>query len=178
MLLKEVGNEVKEPSKYKIFCDLDGVLADFVKGVQEILKLDYDDDRFEVDAQHRKEMWKAVGEYSLAGGKIWGELDMMPDAMVLWDYISRYPNTEILTATGDPKYGAGEQKHEWVPKHLGNVKVNIVRKAVEKSQFATPERVLIDDKEKAINPWVAAGGIGILHTSAADTINELKDLGL
>ena len=37
---------------------------------------------------------------------------------------------------------------------------------------------LIDDLENTINEWNDKGGIGILHTSAADTIKQLKDLGL
>ena len=37
---------------------------------------------------------------------------------------------------------------------------------------------LIDDKEENIKQWKAAGGIGILHTSAENTIKELQKLGL
>jgi hypothetical protein len=32
--------------------------------------------------------------------------------------------------------------------------------------------------EQTINEWKKGGGIGILHTSAANTIKELKKLGL
>ena len=37
---------------------------------------------------------------------------------------------------------------------------------------------LIDDMERNIQQWKDKGGIGILHTSAADTIKQLKELGL
>ena len=37
---------------------------------------------------------------------------------------------------------------------------------------------LIDDRKSNIDQWIASGGIGILHTSAADTIQQLKNLGL
>ena len=36
--------------------------------------------------------------------------------------------------------------------------------------------VLIDDEPKNIEAWEDAGGIGILHTSAKETINKLKEL--
>ena len=36
--------------------------------------------------------------------------------------------------------------------------------------------VLIDDRPKNIEAWENAGGIGILHTSAKETINKLKEL--
>ena len=34
------------------------------------------------------------------------------------------------------------------------------------------------DREKNIKEWRENGGIGILHTSASDTIKQLKELGL
>ena len=46
----------------------------------------------------------------------------------------------------------------------------------QKAAFAIEGAVLIDDREKNINAWVEAGGIGILHTSAANTIDQLKAL--
>jgi hypothetical protein len=47
-----------------------------------------------------------------------------------------------------------------------------------KAAYAKPNHILIDDREKSIQPWREAGGIGILHTSAADTISQLQKLGL
>jgi hypothetical protein len=37
---------------------------------------------------------------------------------------------------------------------------------------------LIDDRADNIQRWKDAGGVGVLHTSAADTIQQLKELGL
>ena len=36
----------------------------------------------------------------------------------------------------------------------------------------------LHDMEQTIKEWRNAGGVGILHTSAANTIKELKKLGL
>jgi hypothetical protein len=47
-----------------------------------------------------------------------------------------------------------------------------------KQLFSDKNRILIDDLAKTIDEWNAKGGIGILHTSAADTIKQLKKLGL
>ena len=38
------------------------------------------------------------------------------------------------------------------------------------------ETILIDDRMHSIGPWRSAGGIGILHTSASQSIGELKTL--
>ena len=42
--------------------------------------------------------------------------------------------------------------------------------------FAYEGSVLIDDRPKNIEAWEANGGTGIIHTSAAETIKELKKL--
>ena len=47
-----------------------------------------------------------------------------------------------------------------------------------KKNYANANSILIDDMQKNIDQWRAAGGIGILHTSAASTIEQLKKLGL
>lgn len=177
--------EVAETTEYKIFVDLDGVLADFQAGMEKAMSKVFggthvhDEDEYERSSKYRSKMWTGLRKYQDDhGGELWHELPLMPDAQQLWNYVKNY-NTEILTATGNPEYGAGDQKYRWVAKHIDpNVKVNLTRKAAEKSQMAAPHHILIDDKMKAIKPWVDAGGIGVLHTSAANTIAQLKKLGL
>ena len=177
MKLQEIKN-LENSSNYSLLIDIDGVLADFEKGVETLLNEPYDNKKYEADSKYRKQMWDAVRRYSAEGGELWYELPLMPDAMTLWNYVKKY-NPEILSATGDPKYGADSQKRRWIAEHFGsNVKVNLTRKAADKAQHAAPNRILIDDKMKAIRPWREAGGIGILHTSAANTIRQLKELGL
>lgn len=157
-----------------VYVDMDGVVADFAKAVQQLVPGWHEGGPKELDRQ----MWKEIARYQKQGGHFWYELDLMPDAMVLWNYVKKY-NPQMLTAAGTPEYNAGEQKHRWIAEKFGNnVKVNVVRRAAEKAQFANANAVLIDDKRKALDPWEAAGGIGVLHISAANTIAQLKQLGL
>ena len=44
--------------------------------------------------------------------------------------------------------------------------------------YKDENKILIDDMEKNIQQWRDNGGIGILHTSTADTIKQLKELGI
>lgn len=177
--------EIAETSDYKIFVDLDGVLADFVAGTNKAMSQVYgedhihDEDEYNRNSKYRSKMWTGLRKYQDEhGGEFWHELPLMKDAKQLWNYVSQYP-VEILTATGNPEYGAGEQKYRWVAQHIDpNVKVNLTRKSSEKAAMAAPNHILIDDKEKSIQPWIQAGGIGILHTSAANSIAQLKKLGL
>ena len=46
----------------------------------------------------------------------------------------------------------------------------------QKGMFAMEGSVLIDDRQKNLDSWIEHGGIGILHVSAEDTINQLKAL--
>lgn len=190
MRLNELSMEQEPQEKsYKIFCDLDGVLADFKSEMSnKVFKDtkdelggdgDYSDERYVNDPKFRSHMWKAVAAYQHKHGPvIWLHLELLPDAMQLWNYIKPH-NPQILTATGDEKYRALEQKRQWVTKHLGSaVRINHVRAAPLKVQFAKPDHILIDDQMRAIEPWVAGGGIGIHHTSAANTIAQLKKLGI
>lgn len=174
-------NEARRAKRYRVRFDLDGVLADFAGGVTKVLGEKYDDARYEREPEYRTRMWKALGEYQDAGHEFWSELEMLPDAKRMIDYVWRNvdPKFEVLSATGNPKFGAIEQKHRWVAENLGkSVIVTLVRKAVDKSKYAEPDIILIDDKPKAINPWKANGGIGILHTSANNTLRQLQKMGL
>lgn len=170
---------------YTIYVDLDGVLADFYKGATKAMRdIGADDtlvykDEHDQNKKDRDALWKAIYAYQQKFGYVlWRNLDTLPDAYQLWDYVKTY-NPQILTAAGPPRYHATEQKRGWVTEHFGsNVRVNSVERAMLKATFATPSSILIDDKMKAIGPWVSAGGIGIHHTSAANTIQQLKQLGL
>lgn len=170
-------------SRHKVFVDMDGVIADFDKLAKTLLGVDNTLARFDMDPKMKKELWKKVKEYEQTGGHMWRDLEPMPDAKLLWNFLEQlhrdglteYP--QILSATGQPHFGAEQQKREWIRKHFGShIKVNLTETAAQKSQFACSSCILIDDRPKAIDPWTAAGGIGILHTSAKNTIEQLKKI--
>ena len=57
--------------------------------------------------------------------------------------------------------------------------INLVKRA-DKRKFATTNdkpNILIDDYDKNIREWQAAGGIGVHHTDTSKTLNDLKRLG-
>jgi hypothetical protein len=68
----------------------------------------------------------------------------------------------------------------WLKKNARpNGKVHLVQRA-EKQRFAMTNgkpNILIDDYIKNIKEWEAKGGIGIHHTSPANTISQLKRYG-
>jgi hypothetical protein len=68
-------------------------------------------------------------------------------------------------------------KNLWVKDHIPGTKL-IFRQAKNKSDFAEPNSILIDDREDTIMSWKAKNGIGIVYRTTDQTINELKQLGL
>jgi hypothetical protein len=165
--------ELLEPS-YKIYCDLDDVLVDFLKGVQE--KVNPDIATREGWQKVKKEDWKKIVDMS---PNFWAELDWMQDGKQLWNYIKSY-DPIILTARPKTDPQARKGKLMWVKKHLGNkaYKSTIVTLGLLKQEHAGKNRILIDDYDRNIKQWRAAGGIGILHKNAMNSIEQLRKYGL
>ena len=63
----------------------------------------------------------------------------------------------------------------WIRKHVDpKVIITATIKGEDKAAFARPSHVLIDDRKSNIKAWTQAGGIGVLHRTADDTIDQLK----
>jgi 5'(3')-deoxyribonucleotidase len=161
--------------KYLIFCDMDGVLVDFDKGYKDLTG----QSTKHVKLQDKNEFWsllkKSLEKKGLTEYDYWVNLPWMSDGQTLWDYIKQY-NPYILTAPSmDP--GSKQGKREWVQR-LDGMKKIYFKPARFKQELSSNNRILIDDRADTIDSWRSKGGIGILHTSASNTIKQLKDLGL
>lgn len=151
----------------EIDLDLDGVFADFDGGILKITgKLPHE--------LEKRDMWKAVARNKT----FFEDLELLPDAMDLWNYVSKLPVTlRVLTGLPTVNDGAG-QKKRWVAKTLSDkIEVNVCR-SKDKYLFAKPGRLLIDDRTKMVEPYRDAGGLAILHRSTVETIGHLQALGL
>jgi PAS domain-containing protein len=171
-----------------IFCDMDGVLVDFDEGYKELTGVSTQ----QANLQGKNEFWdlyrNSLKEKNIPERSYWANLDWMPDGKQLWDFISPY-NPYVLTAPSvnfdipfEERYKVENNesmqgKTEWVQR-LPNMRKLYFRAAKRKADFAGPGKILIDDRKDTIDSWNANGGIGILHTSATNTIKQLQDLGL
>ena len=162
-----MGLEENEELKYQIYCDLDGVLADFELGYEKLTGVDLKGEFFSGE-----DFWKPI---SKAGVGFWVGLQWMPDGQRLWDYIKPFDPIILSAPSRDKSSRLG--KALWVRNKIPGTKL-LLRYAKLKQQLATPTSILIDDRADNINQWEAAGGIGILHTSASNTIEQLKKLKL
>ena len=163
--LKELLKEIEE-NKYTIYCDMDGVLVDFDKGYKDLTR------KLPKDAGDGPEFWEPIHKM---GASFWIKLKWMPDGHTLWKYINKY--NPILLSAPSKEESSKIGKRLWVKRNLPNAKL-ILRPASQKQQFSGENKILIDDRVDNIEQWKSKGGIGILHTSASDTIKQLKELGL
>jgi hypothetical protein len=164
----EIFEEGTEEKSHKIYCDMDGVLVDFEKGYEELTGRN-------IKGQHVSggpDFWDPITK---AGASFWVKLQWMPDGKQLWEYIKQY--TPVLLSAPSREESSKIGKYVWVKREMPGTKL-ILRSAERKQEFATPQSILIDDRKDNIDRWKEAGGIGIYHTSAADTIQQLKKLGL
>ena len=149
-----------------LYLDMDGVLCNFDKAYRA----------FDPQKEDRKKFRESVMTY-----KIFEDLEFMPDAQELLNYVSVLDdiNIEILTSMGtyDELQGheAKTQKLYWLHKHNIPYKANFVRAKQEKSNFAHDRAILVDDSTGCINPFNVKGGHGILHTKSSDTIQQIHD---
>ena len=152
----------------KLYVDMDGVLCDFNYGWKEFTGksitnwVTINDD----DWGYLKKQWPTF----------WMDLELMPYAEQLWDALSAY-SPDLLTAVPDSWKSAGIGKTSWARENLsGRPEVLAVsredKRKYAKQKDGTPN-VLIDDMEKNIREWNAAGGLGIRYISGKTAVGEV-----
>jgi len=173
------------PTKYNFFCDMDGVLCfldkmftscsgESVHGYAE---------KYGVAA-----FWKFP---DTVGEPFWSDMEWQPGGKDLWNYIKKYNPTILSAPSRQPSCHAGKLK--WLIKNIPELpNHNVQTKSKygwdgtskiilnsDKFRYVKDQYdILIDDTQKKIDAWNKAGGTGILHTSAENSINQLKTLGL
>ena len=152
-----------------IYCDMDEVLCAFLKGAKKAIGGDF-------PSEDKDKRWKLISQTK----DFWANLDWMPGAERLHDFITRY-DAYILSAYSNRDRNSKVGKMKWLKKNTKFKRANIhLVMRSEKQIYAMTDgkpNVLVDDYIKNIKEWEAKGGIGIHHTNVGKTISELKKLG-
>ena len=162
--------EELEKMEYEIYSDMDGVLTDFdasfMKASDGIRPSEYERN------MGKDKFWELIDG---KGVGYWVGMPWMSDGKQYWDYIKEYK--PILLSSPSRSQTSRLGKRLWVRNNLPGTKL-ILAQAKDKQNYAQKNRILIDDRPSNIDQWRESGGVGILHISAADTIRQLKELGL
>lgn len=152
-----------------LLLDMDGVIADFLSSYLVLgekigmpVKPPFSDNTRNPDLFR-----KAVLDHD-----IFLDLDLMPKAYELLDLIREKEQRfglkiELLSCLNskepDVISKAREQKIDWLKKHNIEWKPNFVLSNKEKSNYAKPTNILIDDSMSCITPFLNKGGLTVLY---------------
>lgn len=163
----------------ELYCDMDGVLVDLLAGYREL----HPEDKCltKLHGVGDEEKWEPM--FSVKN--FWEQLPKMSDANVLMDYFANNVPNDKLFILSAPQHlfpDCAIEKMRWLDENAPVFRIKRVHivKRKNKPQFAVQKdgtpNILVDDYKKNIKEWTAAGGIGILHTSAASTIEQLSEI--
>jgi hypothetical protein len=155
---------------YRLFLDLDGVLADFDAGVFRATG------STPAELGDRR-MWPVLARTP----GFYDQLPWMADGRDLWQFSQPF-HPVILTGLPIGRW-AEPQKRSWCARELGADVTVICCPSRDKAKHAAAllapgeTMVLVDDRLKLQTPWEDAGGRCVLHTSAVTSIAALRELG-
>jgi len=155
----------------KLYLDMDGVLCNFERRYFELYG------ELPGSMRNRKEFSNHWEDFIMT--KQFETLDMWPGAKKLILYAeSLTVPVEILTSSGGNKFHdkVAEQKMVWLKTKGIEFPCNVVSGRKNKANYATPKTILVDDTADVIQAFNAAGGIGILHKEAGNTLMMLEKL--
>ena len=162
--------EVSKEDLPDIYCDMDGVLCNFMKAADKAVGGSF----VTTDSDER---WNKINQTK----NFWANLEWMPGAKRLWSFVNKY-DAHILSAYSTNDSNSIPGKMKWLRKNAKltqRSRIHLVLRK-QKQDFAMTNNkpnVLIDDHLKNIKEWESKGGIGIHHLSVSTSLNELKKLG-
>ncbi len=150
----------------QLFCDLDGVLADFDGHYKRVFGVDPRDSTTRIN-------WRAMRDHK----DFFAGISLLSDAHVIWSWIEHH-HPVILTGIPNSIPEAAQNKKDWVAKYISPEVEVICCRSEDKWMHALEGDVLIDDREQYKHLWLDMGGVWITHRSAVETIKILDGMGL
>lgn len=166
--LIKLKRKTKLDTNFKIFCDLDGVLVDFERGIFELTGKP-------IENQTTSKMWQRVANCP----NFFERLEFTTYGKQMWEDINIICNSVPIILTGIPsstKRRYDIEKQNWCHTNLGD-HVNVITcNSSDKHKFASNNHVLIDDRIEIGRQWTESGGTFIHHITPERTIYELSTL--
>lgn len=164
----------------KIYFDMDGVLADFDRGVRELCHAEPSNLE-----KHTKEEDDVMWDHIRTVDHFYDRLEPVPGAIEFFLKVHGRYGDDCQILTGIPRAHrriahAAEDKKNWVARLISpDVIVNTVYRVGKKKYVSETENcILIDDYSKTVREWKALGGIAVHFVSVRETEQELEEMGL
>ena len=161
----------------QLFCDMDGVLTDFVGSAAKYLGFEWRSPQADNLTDHEK--WDLL--LKLAPPNFWEEMPWICGGQRLWLAIQRL-DPIILTAPAKRQTECMGQKITWCERNLQIEPWRVVIKpAIRKQDYAVIEgvrNILIDDGVLNCEQWAKRGGHAVLHKNVATTLAQLGRWGV
>ncbi len=160
--------QVNQNIKRKVYVDMDGVIADFFAAIEK---------RYNV--KHWKEVDINQSIQDLKGTDFFGTIPKFKTSDKLIGFIDNLTNGEWVILSSPLRYDNDNSafwKRHWLAKHNYTPSDAIFTGRKEKyarNRAYSLGNILIDDKPKNIEKWIAKGGIGILYQANQDSLQEL-----
>lgn len=155
----------------KLYIDLDGVLADFDKSAEAILRTN---NIYKYEFIWGTDVfWKKINKYP----SFFRDLPLKEGARHLW---AKVAHLEPIILTALPRENGDRvdtQKRAWVKQYFGDTPV-ITCQTKDKPKFCEKGDVLIDDRAVNLDAWSEKGGLYIIHTNTIDTLTTMRSLGI
>ena len=152
-----------------VYCDLDGVLFDFNKKLNQIFS--------GVIPTNMDTLWSVLSQHP----NLYRHLELYEGALDFWqslNHLSLGYGFDICILTAIPRHStmplAAEDKQAAVIEHFGNVDFKVGPYAKDKKYHARSHDILIDDKLQNITDWVSKDGLAIHHLDFDQTLFKLK----
>jgi len=165
--------EVIKHARPTVYLDMDGVLADFEHGYREISGQEQGD-TFIPNPKDDPTLHKMIGTDFFARLPKYKTADQLVNMVV-----KLFGSYSICSSPLRGDYENSEHnKTLWIQEHLNPQPARIVITS-RKEKYAKTNgvpNILIDDKEKNIQNWIAKGGQGILYYAPRDSLNEVAKI--
>lgn len=171
-----------------VFCDMDGVVADFYTGFSQAMRVPMSSvnqmlqqpDIWEQVARTAPNLFFTLPKLGDASKLVSKLVDMRDAGQIRLSMLTAIPKEWVADPT--MRRLSTKNKKDWITKHFPAIpssNVLVVLRA-EKKKYAAAQRslghppaILIDDYIKNVREWDAVGGWGIHHTSAVSSLRLL-----